>query len=198
MESDSSPITLNVGGTLFQTTLSTLRKHKGSKLDKLFEKTDSIPKDDKGNFFLDRDPEFFKHIISFNRSNKIAYSPDDSINDMILLEFQHWEIPLPNDQGWKFYSKTENGNTIHILTRPIRLYGEALVEFTGQDLFMRYDGKDSWIKGPINEKNCVIKFDARDQKVYVGESKFNVVTPSLELVATGRVKPWVRYDGKEI
>ena len=36
------------------------------------------------------------------------------------------------------------------------------------------------------------------RKICVGESKFNVVTPSLELVATGRVKPWVRYDGKEI
>ena len=64
-------INLNVGGTVFATTRATLTKYPDSMLAIMFNPESERPpaeKDNYGNFFIDRDPEPFKVILSFLRN----------------------------------------------------------------------------------------------------------------------------------
>ena len=60
-------ISLNVGGTIFVTSAATLTKDHNSMLARMFGSTELPParKDGDGNYFLDRDPETFRVILSF-------------------------------------------------------------------------------------------------------------------------------------
>merc|ERR1712117_422664 len=75
----SNPITLDVGGTIFRTTVATLIQYPNSMLAAMFDPKSERPpamKDDNGNFFIDRDPEPFRIILSFLRS---AVLPEDIV-----------------------------------------------------------------------------------------------------------------------
>ena len=56
MEEPNEFVTLNVRGTVFNTTLATLRSDSGSKLAKMFQegKLASAPKDENGAYRIDR------------------------------------------------------------------------------------------------------------------------------------------------
>ena len=61
-------ISLNVGGTIFVTSVATLAKDHNSMLARMFGRSTELPparKDGDGNYFLDRDPEAFRVILSF-------------------------------------------------------------------------------------------------------------------------------------
>ena len=67
-------ITLNVGGTLFTTTVATLTKYPNSLLAAMFDPGSERPparKDKQGNFFIDGEPEPFKMILRFLRRGKL-------------------------------------------------------------------------------------------------------------------------------
>eukprot|EP01084_Bolivina_argentea_P018989 35355_1 len=63
----SEPITLNIGGTKYQTALSTLSKYKDSVLYKMFEGKFSLQPSDDGSYFIDRDGTEFKYILNYLR-----------------------------------------------------------------------------------------------------------------------------------
>ena len=68
-------ITLNVGGTLFTTTVATLTKYPNSLLAAMFKPESERPparKDKQGNFFIDGEPEPFKMILFFLRRGKLT------------------------------------------------------------------------------------------------------------------------------
>ena len=71
-------IKLNVGGTLFTTTVATLTKYPDSMLAIMFnpERRRAAEKDDNGNFFLDRDPKAFRVILQFLRNARL---PEDIV-----------------------------------------------------------------------------------------------------------------------
>jgi hypothetical protein len=60
-------ISLNVGGTIFVTSAATLTKDHNSMLARMFGGSELPPArtDGDGNYFLDRDPETFRVILSF-------------------------------------------------------------------------------------------------------------------------------------
>ena len=63
-------ISLNVGGTIFTTSVATLTKYPNSLLAAMFNPESERPparKDDNGNFFIDGEPEPFKWILHFLR-----------------------------------------------------------------------------------------------------------------------------------
>ena len=67
-------IKLNVGGTLFTTTVATLTKYPDSMLAAMFNPESERPpaeKDDNGNFFMDRDPRAFEYILQFLRNARL-------------------------------------------------------------------------------------------------------------------------------
>uniref|UniRef100_A0A1I7TCK6 BTB domain-containing protein n=1 Tax=Caenorhabditis tropicalis TaxID=1561998 RepID=A0A1I7TCK6_9PELO len=63
-------VELNIGGSLFQTTKSTLIKFNGF-FRTLFESGLPIPRDSSGYIFIDRDPKHFRLILNFMRDGKI-------------------------------------------------------------------------------------------------------------------------------
>ena len=90
----------------------------------------------------------------------------------------------------------ETKQQVYELNRPIYLYGEAVVDLEKTHFFFHYQGKDMWIIGPLSGKNTKLKFDAREQKLYIGESSFNVLTPSIILKAAGPKRPWIRFEAQ--
>merc|ERR1712117_995153 len=82
-------ITLNVGGTLFTTTVATLTKYPDSMLAAMFNPESERPpagKDDNDNFFIDGEPGPFKYILRFLRRGKLS-----EVIDGCTLEQLKWE-----------------------------------------------------------------------------------------------------------
>ncbi|XP_053567253.1 BTB/POZ domain-containing protein KCTD21 [Bombina bombina] len=79
----SDPVTLNVGGKLYTTSLSTLTRIPDTMLGAMFSGKVPSKKDSHGNFFIDRDGKVFRHILNFLRSSHLDL-PDD-FQEMSLL-----------------------------------------------------------------------------------------------------------------
>ena len=63
-------VRLNVGGTIYTTTLDTLRAVPDSLFGRMFDPDISlgmVPTDEDGNIFFDRDPEVFRWVLDFLR-----------------------------------------------------------------------------------------------------------------------------------
>jgi hypothetical protein len=71
----SEIVNLNVGGTHFTTTLSTLRLHSSSVLAAMFDPDRSrlLPalRDSSGAYFIDRDPKAFAVVLNYLRTGKV-------------------------------------------------------------------------------------------------------------------------------
>ena len=73
-------VNLDVGGThRITTNLDLLTVIKGSLLAKMFSGRNDIPKNDKGNIFLDRDGETFLTLVNYLRNHRRAIPKFDSI-----------------------------------------------------------------------------------------------------------------------
>ena len=67
---DAGVVRLNVGGTIYTTTLDTLRSVPDSLFGRMFDPDISlgmVPTDEDGNIFFDRDPEVFRWVLDFLR-----------------------------------------------------------------------------------------------------------------------------------
>jgi hypothetical protein len=91
-----TPITLNVGGRIFQTYLRTITKYPTTMLATCF--TSSLAKpNEKGEYFFDRDSTAFEAILNIYRCGKVVCPPTvdrEIFND----ELKYWgfdELPLP-------------------------------------------------------------------------------------------------------
>ena len=60
-------ISLNVGGTVFYTTKTTLTKYDGSYFNGLLNESYYLLKDKNDNIFIDRSPDNFPQILSYLR-----------------------------------------------------------------------------------------------------------------------------------
>eukprot|EP00761_Pharyngomonas_kirbyi_P001131 gb/GECH01001132.1/.p1 GENE.gb/GECH01001132.1/~~gb/GECH01001132.1/.p1 ORF type:complete len:267 (+),score=68.82 gb/GECH01001132.1/:1-801(+) len=93
-------IKLNVGGTIFSTRLTTLQKDPNSMLAAMFSGRFPLQKDEKGCFFLDRDPKPFRFVLNFLRNgdgNEISrdlFVPPESPNErkQLLQEAEYFQI----------------------------------------------------------------------------------------------------------
>lgn len=75
----SPVVQINVGGHLYTTSLSTLRKYPNSKLAGLFSGQPKLPTDGEGRFFIDRDGCHFRAILEFLRSDLL---PKEDIKEV--------------------------------------------------------------------------------------------------------------------
>jgi len=78
-----SVVTVNVGGTLFTTALSTLRRFPDSLLGSMFSGRHQILKDNDGHPFIDADPKRFQYILEYLRSEMLP--PEDFALDMYKM-----------------------------------------------------------------------------------------------------------------
>ncbi|XP_078400930.1 BTB/POZ domain-containing protein KCTD14-like [Cetorhinus maximus] len=79
---------LNVGGEIYTTTLSTLRRYPGSRLAEMCSAHAKVTRDSKGRLFVDRDGTYFKYILEFLRSEQ----PPTQFVQEIYQEAQFYNI----------------------------------------------------------------------------------------------------------
>lgn len=73
-------VQLNVGGHLFSTTLSTLRKSPDSRLAEMFGgQPNKVRPDAQGRFFIDRDGSHFGPVLEFLRSERL---PTENVQEV--------------------------------------------------------------------------------------------------------------------
>lgn len=87
----SDIVTLNVGGTMFQTAVSILTE-KSDFFRKAFS-NNSSGQDKSQPLFIDRDPALFKQILSYMRNENYSFSNVD-IKD-IITELEFFEVEPP-------------------------------------------------------------------------------------------------------
>jgi len=77
-DNSSSFVTLNVGGTHFLTTKTTLQKDPKSFLARLIEERVELVscKDSTGAYLIDRDPQYFAPVLNFLRHGKLVLNKD--------------------------------------------------------------------------------------------------------------------------
>jgi len=95
IETDKKLVNLNVGGTLFTTTTSTLTKFNGTRFAALVEQSNQI---------IDRDPGLFRIILNYVRDDDVTL-PDTQLALLDLLnESKYYEItPLEEKIKNKMY-----------------------------------------------------------------------------------------------
>ena len=84
-------VTLDVGGTKYRTTLSTLTKYPDSILEDIFSERQAIPQQEDGSYFIDRDGEAFKYILRYLRDRDLCF---DYLHDDRLYNSQGQPSPL--------------------------------------------------------------------------------------------------------
>jgi hypothetical protein len=86
------PIKLDVGGTVFKTSLETLTKESDSMLASMFSGRFGMKAQDDGSFFIDRDPTHFRYILNFLRTGKIIVPDDAVVREELLLEANFYNV----------------------------------------------------------------------------------------------------------
>lgn len=89
----TAPVHIDVGGTIYTSSLETLTKYPDSRLAKLFNGTIPIVLDSlKQHYFIDRDGGMFRHILNFMRNSKLLIPDDFSDIDLLLEEARYFDI----------------------------------------------------------------------------------------------------------
>ena len=163
----NSIIKLDVGGQLFQTTISTLSKYPGSMLSAMFSHTDAglspMPRTEAGHFFLDVNPKFFEIVLEWLRLGEIITDDPALLKgalsmanyfglDKLLVELEAVENRSVLSAKRKYYP-----DTIHLASRitdtillnvkkiTLRRVSESLISryLNGEDIYlpMTYDDK---------------------------------------------------------
>merc|ERR1719238_2150995 len=92
-------VDLNVGGTVFETSRSTLVQQSGSFLEAILSGRHQISRDRSGRVFINRDPEHFRTILNFLRNPQTPPMPQDSAeSDALMREASYYGVhffPFP-------------------------------------------------------------------------------------------------------
>ena len=70
-------VTLDVGGTKYRTTLSTLTKYPDSMLGAMFSGRHNLPQQEDGSYFIDRDGQAFSIIMTYLRDRDLCFGELD-------------------------------------------------------------------------------------------------------------------------
>lgn len=97
MESENSDdfpsvVELNVGGVLYTTSLSTLTKNTNSLLGQIFTGKESVGKDSKGRYFVDRDGVLFRYILDFLRNQKLVLPENFHERERLKNEAEYFNM----------------------------------------------------------------------------------------------------------
>ncbi|KAK4519543.1 tRNA-His guanylyltransferase [Mucor velutinosus] len=90
----SGKIRLNVGGSMFETSLSTLRRDTNSLLATMFSGRHLISAESDGSYFIDRDPSHFRLVLNYLRDLRIPPTilQDTKICQELLQEAKYYCI----------------------------------------------------------------------------------------------------------
>ena len=90
-------VKLNVGGSKFETTLSTLTRHPDSMLAVMFSGRHEVPQDDDGYVFIDRDGTHFRIILNFLRTGALDVPTSQKAASEFTRELQYYQLDTCDD-----------------------------------------------------------------------------------------------------
>lgn len=89
----TAPVHIDVGGSIYTSSLETLTKYPDSKLAKLFNGSIPIVLDSlKQHYFIDRDGGMFRHVLNFMRNSRLLIAEDFPDLELLLEEARYFEI----------------------------------------------------------------------------------------------------------
>jgi hypothetical protein len=89
-------VTLNVGGTRYQTLKSTFSTLPNTFLSQMFSAENDALLHKKDEYFFDRNGRLFEYVLdAYRNGGSVILPPDPTENERILHEFQYWGISLP-------------------------------------------------------------------------------------------------------
>ncbi|XP_077820220.1 BTB/POZ domain-containing protein KCTD21 isoform X2 [Macaca mulatta] len=88
----SDPITLNVGGKLYTTSLATLTSFPDSMLGAMFSGKMPTKRDSQGNCFIDRDGKVFRYILNFLRTSHLDLPEDFQEMGLLRREADFYQV----------------------------------------------------------------------------------------------------------
>ncbi|XP_012548903.2 BTB/POZ domain-containing protein KCTD1 [Bombyx mandarina] len=89
----NAPVHIDVGGTIYTSSLETLTAYPESRLGKMFNGTIPIVLDTlKQHYFIDRDGGMFRHILNFLRNKKLLLPTDFPDMELLLHEAHYFEL----------------------------------------------------------------------------------------------------------
>ena len=86
-------VKLNVGGSKFETTLSTLTRYPDSMLGAMFSGRHELPPDDEGYVFIDRDGTHFGAILNFLRTGFVDQPRSEQAANELKRELEYYQLP---------------------------------------------------------------------------------------------------------
>lgn len=90
----TAPVHIDVGGTIYTSSLETLTKHPESRLARMFNGSIPIVLDSlKQHYFIDRDGKMFRHVLNFLRTNTVAVPADFPELELLYEEARYYDIP---------------------------------------------------------------------------------------------------------
>ena len=129
-----SAIRLNVGGSIYQTSLETLVKEPGSLLAQMFSTSFNLKRDSDGCYFIDRDGTHFRHILNYLRSGN---SPVTSIlkanSEEILNEAEYYGL-VGLVKAIQAKLTKDDLNTVENVREEIENAGSSLIDGTRKEL----------------------------------------------------------------
>lgn len=88
-----SIIDINIGGSVYTTSLASLTRFPDSMLGVMFNGRRPVAKDSRGNFFIDRDGPMFRYVLNFLRSSKLNLPDNFQEFDQLAEEADFYQIP---------------------------------------------------------------------------------------------------------
>ncbi|XP_077987421.1 BTB/POZ domain-containing protein kctd15-like [Glandiceps talaboti] len=85
-------VSLNVGGKLYTTSLTTLTRFPDSMLGAMFSGNVPVQTDDKGNYLIDRDGELFRHVLNFLRTSRLTLPGNFDEHDLLMEEADFYQL----------------------------------------------------------------------------------------------------------
>uniref|UniRef100_A0A8C7SNL3 Potassium channel tetramerization domain containing 15 n=1 Tax=Oncorhynchus mykiss TaxID=8022 RepID=A0A8C7SNL3_ONCMY len=100
----NAPVHIDVGGHMYTSSLATLTKYPDSRISRLFNGTEPIVLDSlKQHYFIDRDGEIFRYILSFLRTCKLLLPDDFKEFHLLYEEARYYQLsPMIKElERWK-------------------------------------------------------------------------------------------------
>ncbi|KAG5282467.1 hypothetical protein AALO_G00056360 [Alosa alosa] len=140
----TKPVTLNVGGHLYTTTMSTLQRYPDSMLGAMFCGDLPTTRDSQGNYFIDRDGTLFHYILNFLRTSELTLPIDFMKTDLLRKEADFYQIE-PLIQSLNNPKPLNPVDTFEQITKPATLNVGGHLYTTTMSTLQRYP--DSMLGG---------------------------------------------------
>eukprot|EP01114_Cavostelium_apophysatum_P003096 TRINITY_DN12830_c0_g1_i1.p1 TRINITY_DN12830_c0_g1~~TRINITY_DN12830_c0_g1_i1.p1 ORF type:complete len:378 (+),score=62.43 TRINITY_DN12830_c0_g1_i1:72-1136(+) len=179
---NTDQIKLNVGGTCFLTTKSTLEVGESSFLSSLVSGRYELKLQEDGAVFIDRDPSCFGYLLNYLRDGQLVFPDDKYTRQRLLLEAQFY--------GLESVVK-KLGNKVHIFRSKLELPTINLVldsMTTMKELLLRVEDE---VASESNQKQyCRLRRLARRQNATKRPAE--VIAPKFFNETMGRYQEIIR------